>query len=588
MAVAEAQSPIIKACWVEGSGVMYRRDTTGAPAACTVATHRPIEWTLGALPGVAIPVPLTLTGSISSAILNPWNSGTGGSVNARSASENAATIFAQNTATTSGSALFAESRGSSTTAQFRNIGTANGGALLARSSAIGNTTAAIFNDATSGSGGALYAENKSAGFAIGANNTSADGSALGAFSQSSFATANIGSTSTGNGRAIWAESKGSSPTITATNNGVANGAAVQGLSAGTNATGDFRNTGNGGALSAISNSMNSSTAEIRNNATGSGGGLYADTKGTGFTINAVNSGANGSALGAFSASSFATANIGNTNTGNGRSIWAESKGFSPTITAINNGSANGAAVSGASQGNNATGDFRNNGSGGALFLENTNNAATTLFVNARGGAAAIQSTSSSQNGVIFENTGTGNNIGILGLSKGVWPTAQFHNTNPSGFSLYAIGNARVDGNLQINGNYVATGTKNAVVPTSTGTREMYTEEATEVWFADYGRATLRDSAVWVPFDGTFSETIESDRPYHVFLQAYADAALFVSRRTAEGFEVRLAGNAAASQPIEFSYRLVAKRRGYSDRRLRPHVLNTTNSKNANVPQELRR
>jgi len=551
MAVAEAQSPIIKACWVEGSGVMYRRDTTGAPAACTVATHRPIEWTLGVLPGVAIPVPLSLSGSNdASAILVLSNTGNGqalfatasgtsavarfdrstgtgatvravnsatgdgvglafgaegrgnlptaellntgssNALNATNSSSNSATISARNNATTGGSVISAENKGSSTTADFRNTGAANGGALLARSNANGNATAAIYNDGT--------------------------------------------------GDALYTESKGGSPTFTARNTNTTNGFAFRGVSTSNIATGEFRNQGTGGAL-------------------------FAQSSGLGFAVN-----------------------ISSTNTAGARAIFAESKGTAPTITARNSGTVNGAAIQGLSEGNNLTGDFRNSGTGGALYLENVSSSANTMFVNARGGATAINTTSSSQNGVIFENTGTGNNIGILGLSRGVWPTAQFHNTNPSGFSLYAIGNARVDGNLQINGNYVATGTKNAVVPTSTGTREMYTEEATEVWFADYGQATLRDSAVWVPFDGTFSETIESDRPYHVFLQAYADAALFVSRRTAEGFEVRLAGNAAASQPIEFSYRLVAKRRGYSDRRLRPHALTNTDSKNSNVPQEPRR
>ena len=104
---------------------------------------------------------------------------------------------------------------------------------------------------------------------------------------------------------------------------------------------------------------------------------------------------------------------------------------------------------------------------------------------------------------------------------------------------------------------------------------MYTEEATEVWFADYGQASLRDLVVWVPFEGTFAETVEGELPYHVFLQAYADASLYVSRRTADGFEVRLAGNRAPATPIEFSYRLVAKRKGFGERRMRVHPVEAT-------------
>jgi hypothetical protein len=272
-------------------------------------------------------------------------------------------------------------------------------------------------------------------------------------------------------------------------------------------------------------------------------------------VNIENTGT-GSALRANANSGAATVTLSNQNTSNGTSMWAESRGTGATIGA------------------------RNTGTGGALYLENSDGNTSTLFIDAKGGATALHTRSTSQNGVWFDNVGTGNNIGILGTSRGLWPTAQFHN-QAGGPALYAIGRAQVDGNvqvngnLQINGNYAATGTKNAVVPTSSGTREMYTEEATEVWFADYGEAALTDSVVWVPFDATFAETIESGRPYHVFLQAYADASIFVSRRTAEGFEVRVRGDRAANQKVEFSYRLVAKRRGYGDRRLRPHAATPT-------------
>jgi len=571
MAVAEAQSPIIKACWVEGSGVMYRRDTTGAPAACTVATHRPIEWTLGVLPGVAIPVPLSLSGTSTAPILDLQQSGSGQALRVSGMSPSQP------------SALFENSGGAGLALRVTGWGEFTG-------SKENNPELDVFNTSST-SGWGMRVRNSSGWPAMRAVNTvtgSGGSSALSAEARGSVVTADI--YNTGTAGAIRAVSTSeNSPTIFAQNSATTTGQALYVESRGTSTTMSAINNGTtGGAIFARA-SAPSCTACLYSENSANASALYGESKGTAFTGNFNNTSTSGGALSAYSKASFTTGYFGNDAPGtSAHAIFADSKGGSPTISASNTGSLNGAAIQGRSQGNNATGDFRNSGSGGALFLENTNNAATTLFVNARGGATAIQSTSSSQNGVIFENTGTGNNIGILGLSKGVWPTAQFHNTNPSGFSLYAIGNARVDGNLQINGNYVATGTKNAVVPTSTGTREMYTEEATEVWFADYGQATLRDSAVWVPFDGTFSETIESDRPYHVFLQAYADAALFVSRRTAEGFEVRLAGNAAASQPIEFSYRLVAKRRGYSDRRLRPHVLNTTDSKNANVPQELRR
>ncbi len=616
-AQSTAPTSTMKACWVEGSGVIYRRDTTGAPTGCQQATHRAIEWTLGLVPMgptglTAVPVPLGLFGNNAGTILNVANSGTGqaiiassvgttavavfqrsvgtgytvrmansatgdginpvlrveqsansvasdfqstgtaGAINAVSNSANQATVVARNNATTAGIALSAESKGSFTTVDFRNTGSANGAALRASSNVTGGSTGMFFNDNTTGNGQALYAEAKGSGttaslissgtgnalfarsntsgcnaclyndnttgealyaeskgtkFTIGANNSGTDGSALGAFSNSSFATANIGNTGTGVGRAIWAESKGNAATVEIRNNGTAGGS----------------------ALTARSSAQNTAT-------------LYND--GTGSTA---------------------------------RALYAESNAGDATMMARNLNATNGFALRGISTSPIATGEFRNQGAGGAMYLEsNSSSAFATLNIDAKNGATAIYAKSSNQNGVWFDNIGTGNNIGILGTSNGVWPTAQFEN-RAGGPALRAVGSATIVGNLRIEGNYVATGTKNAVVPTSTGTREMYTEEATEVWFADYGQATLSDSVVWVPFDGTFAETIESDRPYHVFLQAYGDASIYVSRRTADGFEVRVRGDRSTVQPLDFSYRLVAKRRGYGDRRLKAHPLDEPTS-----------
>ncbi|MBL0940541.1 MAG: hypothetical protein IBJ03_16720 [Gemmatimonadaceae bacterium] len=519
----------IKACWVEGSGVIYRRDTTGAPAACTRATHRPIEWPLGTIPAFTLPVPMALSGSSPSPILSLTQTGNSNALLAKAGGTTAvarlektegagAALVALNLSSVDGQgvAIVAQGQGSQATAQLQNIGV--GGALNARSNSVGPATIIAANTATD------------------------------------------------QGQALYAESKGTNTTISAINNGTTGGAALYAKS-----------------------STIYSTASLQNdNATGNGNALYGESKSAGYTGQFQNSGTVGGALSANSNASFTTGYFGSNATGsNARALFADSKGGSPTITATNTGTANGAAVQGLSQGNNSTGDFRNSsttGSGGALYLEN-NSSGHAVSVYAKGGGTALYTSSSAQNGVFFENTGTGTNIAVLGRSRGIWPTAQFENTS-TGAALRTVGSAiivgdfRVDGNAQINGNYVATGTKNAVVPTSSGTREMYTEEATEVWFADYGQSTIRDSVVWVPFDGIFAETIESNRPYHVFLQAYADASLYVSRRTAEGFEVRLAGDRAPAQPIDFSYRLVAKRRGYGDRRLKPHALDTA----AETPQ----
>jgi hypothetical protein len=111
---------------------------------------------------------------------------------------------------------------------------------------------------------------------------------------------------------------------------------------------------------------------------------------------------------------------------------------------------------------------------------------------------------------------------------------------------------------------VASGTKNAVVGTADGARLMYAEEATEVWFADYGTGQLVDGVAQVPIEAVYAQTVSLEQPYHVFLQAYGDADLYVSRRTPEAFEVRAR---EGDDTAGFFFRIVAKRLGHEGRRL---------------------
>jgi hypothetical protein len=111
---------------------------------------------------------------------------------------------------------------------------------------------------------------------------------------------------------------------------------------------------------------------------------------------------------------------------------------------------------------------------------------------------------------------------------------------------------------------VSGGSKNAVVATKDGARYLYSEESTEVWFTDYGFGALDGGEETVTIDPIFAQTVNLDRPYHVFVEPYGPASLYVTDRTATGFTVR----AREGEPdVEFSYRLVARRLGYGDHRL---------------------
>jgi len=113
---------------------------------------------------------------------------------------------------------------------------------------------------------------------------------------------------------------------------------------------------------------------------------------------------------------------------------------------------------------------------------------------------------------------------------------------------------------------VTGGSKNAVVRTDEGSRLLYTEESTEVWFTDYGFGQLEDGVAVIPIDEIFAQTVNLEEPYHVFVQVYGDAEAYVSNRTPTQFEIHLR---AGNSDVEFSYRIVAKRLGYEDDRLEP-------------------
>jgi hypothetical protein len=117
--------------------------------------------------------------------------------------------------------------------------------------------------------------------------------------------------------------------------------------------------------------------------------------------------------------------------------------------------------------------------------------------------------------------------------------------------------------LQVSG-----GTKSAVVPTSKGNRALYAEEASEVYFTDYGFGKLQSGKVVIPVDPLFAETVNLREDYHVFVQSYGEADLYVTNCTPTSFEVRLrAQDAQGDGNVKFSYRLVGKRKGFEMARL---------------------
>ncbi len=164
--------------------------------------------------------------------------------------------------------------------------------------------------------------------------------------------------------------------------------------------------------------------------------------------------------------------------------------------------------------------------------------------------------------------------GVVGASQTGFGVAAYSAGQPS---LYAIAGAnlaaRFDGAVDVYGAFrVIGGPKSAVVPHRDGShRQLYCVESPESWFEDFGEAAIEGGACSVALDPEFAALVRTDA-YHVFLTPYGPASLYVSRRSAKGFEIRVLaeGGAPAGSPAETlrcSYRIVARRRDIDAARL---------------------
>jgi len=145
---------------------------------------------------------------------------------------------------------------------------------------------------------------------------------------------------------------------------------------------------------------------------------------------------------------------------------------------------------------------------------------------------------------------TGRNYGVYGKTN-----------SPSGYGVYSKGNMKVEGT------FTCTGTKSAVVKLKNGEGvSLYAVESAENWFEDFGSSTLKEGKAVVDIDPIFAETVNTEVVYRVFLTPEDDCkGLYVTNKKGCSFEVRELNGGKSNIP--FSYRIVAKRKGYEDLRL---------------------
>lgn len=111
------------------------------------------------------------------------------------------------------------------------------------------------------------------------------------------------------------------------------------------------------------------------------------------------------------------------------------------------------------------------------------------------------------------------------------------------------------------------GEKNAIVRTSKGPVAVYCQESPENWFEDFGEGKLNNGYCRIKLDDLFLETvtINEQYPMKVFIQLRDNCNGSYVKTKLDEFDVLELQNGKSN--AEFSYRVVAKRKGFENFRL---------------------
>jgi len=167
--------------------------------------------------------------------------------------------------------------------------------------------------------------------------------------------------------------------------------------------------------------------------------------------------------------------------------------------------------------------------------------------------------------------GSGGASGVYGVAElfGVYG-ATYETSGWSGYFVTTFGNGvYISTPASQTGLNVAGGSKNAVVATADGARLLYSEESSQVWFSDYGFGELKDGTAVVTIDPLFAQTVNLEKPYHVFLTANSADIVILSVAVKGRTSFTVIGKTLDGRPADcaFDYRLVAVRLGYEKDRL---------------------
>jgi hypothetical protein len=119
------------------------------------------------------------------------------------------------------------------------------------------------------------------------------------------------------------------------------------------------------------------------------------------------------------------------------------------------------------------------------------------------------------------------------------------------------------------------GTKSAIVRTSKGPVALYCQESPENWFEDFGEGRLIDGHCRIELDRLFLETvtINDQYPIKVFIQLRDDCMGVYVKTDNKGFDVYELQSGISN--AAFTYRVVAKRKGFEGLRLKTEEIGYT-------------
>jgi hypothetical protein len=237
-----------------------------------------------------------------------------------------------------------------------------------------------------------------------------------------------------------------------------------------------------------------------------------------------------------------------------------SSGFTLGVSAVSD-SPNGAGVLGLGQGMSNTG----NALIGCCAFGVWGDTRSNVF-----GDAALIGTADDARAIYLQNNST------------VVPTAFMFQGAANQLALQAGGNGGFC-TIDSNGHENCPGGFSTLAAVAGGARRvaLYAMESPQHWFEDFGAGQLENGTAALSLDPTFAETVNGASDYHVFLTPEGDCrGLYVSRKTASGFEVRELGGGQST--VAFDYRIVALRRGFESVRLED-VTDRWNKMNTPMP-----